>query len=177
MRQIQMHCFQWTYLEFMAPCNQSFIHLKFHLCLFLYQQRWDDTCSSRGLLIVWRCSAVAHSFNILIRSCLQSCFSSRLTLLKRRADYRDMAESSDNSRRLWQSSEQETWTMSLKQSRDGRGGGRGERGQMERGETWEGLRSLRREPGSVLLSWMWKLRNKIKERTMSLSKATRPIQV
>lgn len=75
---------------------------------------------------------MAHSFNILIRSCLQSCFSSRLTLLKRRADYRDMAESSDNSRRLWQSSEQETWTMSLKQSRDGRGGAGGARADGER---------------------------------------------
>jgi len=75
-------------------------------------------CSSRGLLIVWRCSAIAHSFSILIRSCLQSCFSSRLTLLKCRADYRGMAESSEDSRRLWQSTEQETWIMSLKQSRD-----------------------------------------------------------
>lgn len=118
MRQIQTYCFQWTCLEFMAPCNQSFIHLKFHLCLFLYQQHGDDMCSSRGLLIVWRCSAIAHSFNILIRSCLQSCFSSRLTLLKCRVDYRGMAESREDSRRLWQSSEQETWTMNLKQSRD-----------------------------------------------------------
>lgn len=51
---------------------------------------------------------MAHGFNILIRSCLQSCFSSRLTLLKCRADYKGMAESNEDSRRLCKSSEQET---------------------------------------------------------------------
>lgn len=40
--------FQWTRLEFMGPCDQSFIHLRFHLCLFSDQQRRDGTCSSRG---------------------------------------------------------------------------------------------------------------------------------
>lgn len=44
--------------------------------------------------------------------------------------------------------------------------------QMERGETWEGLSSLRIEPRSVWLSWTWKLRKKVTYRTMSLSKAT-----
>lgn len=115
LRQIERNCFQWSNLEFMAPCNQSFIHWRLHLCLLWCQQCWDDTCSSGGLLIVWRCSVVAHSFNILIQFLLAVMFcKQRLALLKCRADYRGMAGGTED----WQSSEQEAWTTSSKRSRN-----------------------------------------------------------